>query len=115
MIGTGLTEEQVLNSFIDREPNPKSTQFIEPEATYERGLFVNMLDIWSSDDEETQEGIDVWGGEREWVVEPVASTEEKKEEKKEEPVIKEEPKVELRTEEKEEQKKELSKKTMFSI
>ena len=52
MIGTGLIEEQVLNTFIDLEP----TQL---EANQERGLFVSTLDIWSSDDEGTKKGIDV--------------------------------------------------------
>ena len=61
MIGTRLTEEQVLNSFLDLEKHPEPTQPTKPETIYEKGLSVNMLDIWSSDDEDT---IDVWEGER---------------------------------------------------
>ena len=73
MISTELTEEQVLNSFINLEPNPKPTQPVKLEATYERGLFVNKLNIWSSDDEDTQEGIDEWKRERKWIVEHVVA------------------------------------------
>ena len=60
MIGTGLTEEQVLNSFIDFETlNPETTLSTEPEIIPKRGLFINVLDIWTSDDEDIQERVDV--------------------------------------------------------
>ena len=74
-----------------------------------------MMDIWSSDDEETKEGIDVWEGQRQWVVEHMASTEQKKEKKKKELVKKDELEVKPKIEEKEELKKELFKKTVSSI
>ena len=64
MIGTGLTEEQVLNSFIDLESHPEPARPTKPETIYRRGLSVNMLDIWSSNDEDAQDTVDVWEGER---------------------------------------------------
>ena len=52
MIGTGLTEEQVFNSFVDA--SPESTK-AEPENLSQTKqpleLSVHVLDIWSSDDE----------------------------------------------------------------
>ena len=62
---------------------------------------MNKMDIWSSNDERTNEKVDVWEGEREWVVERVAAREEKGKEEK--PAVKEEVKTEP---EKEEVKKE---------
>ena len=96
MISAGLTEEQVLNSFIDLEP----TQLTQPETIHKRGLSINMMDIWSSDDEEAKKGIDVWEGERQWEVGHVASTKQKKEKKKEEPVEENKAKAEPETKKK---------------
>ena len=58
-----------------------------------------MMDIWSSDDEENDEKVDVWDNEREYVAEHVTSTSLEKKVKEEEPTAKMEMKVEPKGEE----------------
>ena len=58
------------------------------------------MDIWSSNDMEAKEKVDVWEGERQWKVEHIALTKQKKEKKKEEPMEKNEPKSVPETEKK---------------
>ena len=53
MINTGLMEEQVFNSFVDVTrtlPKPKTKALNLNQQLVELG--VNVLEIWSSDDEE---------------------------------------------------------------
>ena len=95
MIDTGLTEEQVLNSFVDLKPIMPT----QPTNNFERGLIVNMMDIWSSDDERNDEKVDVWDNEREYITEHVASTAPGKEVEEEEPTAKMEMKAEPKREE----------------
>ena len=57
MINTGLTEEQVFNSFVDPTlaiPKPTTKDLDQNLNHYQQPvkLSVNVLDIWSSDDEE---------------------------------------------------------------
>ena len=57
MINIGLTEEQVLNSFIDptlalSKPITKDLDQNLNQSQQPIELSVNVLDIWSSDDEE---------------------------------------------------------------
>ena len=60
IINTGLTEEQVLNSFVDAIPTTLTTETKKLNLNQQpTKLKVNVLEIWSSDDEE--EGrIDLW-------------------------------------------------------
>ena len=97
MIDTGLTKEQVLNSFVDLKPIVPT----QPTISFERGLTVNMMDIWSSDDEGSNEKVDVWDSEREWVAEYMASAAQEEKRKEE----KSDAKVEVKTEPKEEEDK----------
>ena len=98
----------MLNSFI----NPEPTQPTKPKTICGKGLSVNMLDIWSSDDEDIQEKVDVWEGEKDLAVEHVAErvVAVKKE------LVTEEVKTEQRIESgKEEPKKEPPVQTVSSI
>ena len=57
MINTGLTEEQVLSSFVDTNPTiPKPSAKHQNQTINQsqqpKELHINVLDIWSSDDEE---------------------------------------------------------------
>ena len=64
LIGTGLTEEQVLNSFVDIDAKPP---MMGPESLPQNHqtpeLPVLVLDVWSSD-EEGVEPVDLWEGEK---------------------------------------------------
>ena len=86
MINTGLTKEQVLSSFVDANPtiskplakdqNQTLNQSQQPEE-----LHINVLDIWSSDEEEGGL-IDLWKNDKRKAP-AVAKTEEKSKEKAE--------------------------------
>ena len=60
MINTGLTEEQVLNSFVNDTPITPTPEIKDLSLNQQLiELKVNVLDIWSSDDE--GEGrFDLW-------------------------------------------------------
>ena len=52
MIGTGLTEEQVFNFFVDVSPESTGAETESlPQTKQPLELSVYVLDIWSSDDE----------------------------------------------------------------
>ena len=80
LIGTGLTEEQVFNSFVDTNSEPSRT---EPESLPQNHqapeLPVFVLDVWSSD-EEGPEPVDLWESEGQAEGEQVGKVEEKEEE-----------------------------------
>ena len=92
MIDTGLTEEQVLNSFVNATPTmltPETATPIIPTLEIKDlspdqqpiELKVNVLDIWSSDDE--GEGrFDLWKEDSEIKARPYKKTRKKKEEAK---------------------------------
>ena len=78
-IGTGLTEEQVFNSFVN--PNSSSAKpesFPRTKRTAE--LSVHMIDLWSSDDDESGEPIDLWDDEEEENSQQIGKVEGKKSE-----------------------------------
>ena len=82
MINTRLTEERVLNSFIDPTLaiSKPITQNLGQNLNHSQRpvkLSVNVLDIWSSDDEEGGK-IDLWKDDK-GKAQPVAKTEEKSE------------------------------------
>ena len=82
MINTGLTEEQVLNSFVDptlaiSKPITKDLDQNLDQGQQPIELNINVLDIWSSDDEEGGK-IDLWGDDK-GKAQSVAKTEEKSE------------------------------------
>ena len=104
MINTVLTEEQVLNSFVDStlaisKPITKDLDQNLNQSQQPIELNINVLDIWSSDDEEGGK-IDLWRDDK-GKAQPVAKTEEKSkgskseesEKKKEKSVEKEEEKA----------------------
>ena len=92
MINTGLTEEQVLNSFIDTtlaisKPITKDLDQNLNQSRQPTELNVNVLDIQSSDDEEGGK-TDLWRDDK-GKAQPVAKTEEKSKGSKPEEVEKE--------------------------
>ena len=78
MIGTGLTEEQVFNSFVDVIPESTGAETESlPQTKQPLELSVHVLDIWSSDDE--QEGqVDLWENNKVKENQQVSGVEEKK-------------------------------------
>ena len=104
MINIGLIEEQVLNSFIDTTlttPKPITKNLDQNQQPIEPN--VNVLDIWSSDDEE---GGELIFGEKKRKAQSVT----KAEEKLEEPKTEESEKKKKEKPEKEEEKVEEAKK-----
>ena len=60
MISTGLTEQQVFNSFVNIDPGSPKVESEEPTQTKQPlELSVRVLDIWSSDDE-NEARVDLW-------------------------------------------------------
>ena len=78
LIGNGLTEEQVFNSFVNT--NAKLPR-IEPESLPQNPqtpeLPVHVLDIWSSNDEDIG-SVDLWEKEGQTENKKVGKVEEKK-------------------------------------
>ena len=63
LIGTGLTEEQVFNSFVNANTElPRTEPESLPQNPQTPELPVHVLDIWSSDDEDVGP-VDLWGKE----------------------------------------------------
>ena len=92
MINIGLTEEQVLNSFVNANPTIPTPEIATPTTPTPEikdlslnqqliELKVNVLDIWSSDDEE--EGrFDLWKEDSGTKARPSKRSEKRKEEAK---------------------------------
>ena len=70
------------------------------------------MDIWSSDDEGNNKKVDVWEGEREWIIEHMASAAQEEKGKEEKPTVKMGVKAEPKEEE---DKNEKPKKVVVSI
>ena len=109
MINTGLTKEQVLSSFVDANPtmpNPltKDQNQTLNQSQQPKELHVNVLDIWSSDDEEGGP-IDLWKDDKRKTP-AVTKTEEKFEERAEGSESKESEKEKGKSVEKEEKEDE---------
>ena len=80
MIGTGLIEEQVFNSFVNVDPGSSKVELEEPtQAEQPIELSVCVLDIWSSDDE-NEALVDLWEDKEKEESQLVGKVEEKKEE-----------------------------------
>lgn len=80
MICTGLTEEQVFNSFVNIGPkSPRTKPKSLPRAKQLLELSVHVLDIWSSDDEGGEQ-IDLWKNEEKKESQYIRKVEEKKQE-----------------------------------
>ena len=81
MIGTGLMEEQIFNSFVNNGPESTGAEIESlPQTEQPLELSVHILDIWSSDDERKGQ-VNLWENDEAKESRQVGEVEEKKEEK----------------------------------